>query len=134
MTSNMPGGMFHEGNSVEGESLSQLQGTDKVKLGWDYVPAEQPENMVTNALAQKWGAGDTKRSLQIKGKAVLGAKPAWSPAGTLQRTSSSEGPTTRRPSGTPKSRALEVGGSLDQPVKGGDQQIGEPPKDSQGLD
>ena len=139
MTSKMPGGMFHKGNSVEGESLSQLQGTDRVKPGWEYVPTEQPENMVTSTLAQKWGAGDIqgecKHSLGIKGKAIQGVRPAWSPASTLQHTLSGKGPTTRRPSGTPKSRALEVGGSsLDQPVKGGDWQTGEPPKGSPGLD
>ena len=136
----MPGGMFHEGNSVEGESLSQLQKTDRVKPGWDYGPMEQPKDVVTNTLSQKWGAatnvqGDSKCSLRIrKGKATQGVKPVWSPASTLQCTSSSEGPTTRKPSGTPMSRPLEVGGSLDRPVKGGDRQMGEPLKDSPGLD
>ena len=139
MTSNMPGGVFHEGNSVEGESLSQLQGTDKVKPGWEYVPAEQPEDMATNALGHKWGTGDVqedRRSLRVGGgKAIQGVKPVWSPPGNLQRTLSSEGPMTRKPSGTPRSGPLEVGGgSLDRPVIGGDRQTGEPPKGSSGLD
>ena len=109
--------MFHEGNSVKGESLSQLQGTDRVKPGWEYVPTEQLKDM-TNALDQKWGTGDVqedKHSLWVrKGKVIQGVKPAWSPPGNLQHTSSGEGPMMRKPSGTPRSRPLEVrGGSLD---------------------
>ena len=143
MMSNMPGGIFHKGNSVEGESAHHLQGTNRNKPGWDYAPSGPPEDMATDALANKWGAADDRmsgdartRSLRVK---KTGKSPqvtaVWKPAGQLQRTSSGEGATARKSSGTLRPKGPSVGGnSLDRPIEGGDRQAGEPVKGPQGLD
>ena len=138
MTSNMPG-MFHEGNSTEGESAHQTFETNIPKPSWLLVPAGPPERTTTEALGAKWGIpddgsqGDKRtRSLRLKGKSVLPQQP-WLPPGPLVHSSSAEA--ARKASGTPRNKLLEIGSDgLDRPVKGGDRQDGNPVGNSQGLD